>query len=91
MSAQDRRTVTCEVHGVRVPAVVCCHLLDATETPIGFIENSSAPDDLQAWCDRCEEVFRRERALTDAFQAFHGLTVVCHLCYAALKAKHSLH
>src|SRR5688500_12557253 len=47
--------VDCAPHGKRVAAVVCCHMLQSRE-PVGVIENSSDPNDLQAWCELCEEM-----------------------------------
>jgi hypothetical protein len=48
--------VDCGVHGMRRATVVCRHLLRRTDAIVGFIENSSDPHDLQAWCDACEDV-----------------------------------
>jgi hypothetical protein len=56
-------------HGKRVAAVVCRHLLSIDPAPVGFVENSSDPHDLQGWCVLCEEVFQREDGMTDAFRA----------------------
>jgi hypothetical protein len=48
------------------------------EGPVaGFVENSSDPDDLQAWCAACEELFIREGEMTEAFRAFNDMKVVC--------------
>jgi hypothetical protein len=81
--------VDCGPHGRRIAAVVCCHML-SEEGPVGFIENSSDPDDLQAWCDACEEEFAREEGLTPAFEAFNDRAIVCDICYQELKERHSL-
>ena len=58
--------------------------------PAGFVENSSDPDDLQAWCHACEDKFEAEGGMTDAFRRFNGMSVVCVVCYAEAKARHSL-
>ena len=57
--------------------------------PVGFIENSSDPNDLQAWCEGCEEMFLAEGDKTVAFEAFNDRAIVCSICYDELKAKHS--
>jgi hypothetical protein len=57
--------------------------------PVGFVENSSDPDDLQASCQRCEILFAEEQALTERFEEFCAPAVVCVSCYAELKDKHS--
>jgi hypothetical protein len=88
MSDDEPLYVDCGPHGRRVAAVVCCHMLDADE-PTGFVENSSDPDDLQAWCDRCEEMFLAEGEKTEAFEAFNDRAIVCSDCYRIFKAKHS--
>ena len=82
-------TIDCEVHGTSRSAVVCRHLLRPTDATLGFVENSSDPDDLQAWCDACEEMFLREQELTEAFREFNDFAVVCINCYARLKTLHS--
>ena len=79
--------IECDVHGERPSAVVCVHLLRAT-TPVGFIENESDPDDQQAWCKACEQMFVRERGMTDAFRTFNDMRLVCDGCYGTIKAKH---
>jgi hypothetical protein len=80
--------VDCGAHGKRVAAVVCRHMIESSE-PVGFVENSSDPDDRQAWCERCEEMFLAEGDKTEAFEAFNDRAIVCCVCYSALKAQHS--
>ena len=67
--------------------MVCCHML-RSNLPVGVIENSSDPNDLQAWCERCEEMFLAEGDKTEAFEAFNDRAIVCCVCYAAIKAQH---
>jgi hypothetical protein len=81
-------TVRCKKHGVRTAAVVCGHLVKTDEVR-GFVENSSEPDDLQGWCDRCEAMFLKEGDRTPAFRAFHDMAVVCDLCYVRIRKQHS--
>jgi hypothetical protein len=81
--------VNCGAHGKRIAAVVCGHLLRAQDRVVGFVENSSDPSDLQAWCDACEDRFLSEQALTPAFETFNDRAIVCVVCYQNLKAKHS--
>jgi hypothetical protein len=88
MSDDDPLYVDCGAHGKRVAAVVCCHMIQASQA-VGFIENSSDPNDLQAWCESCEEMFLAEGDKTEAFCAFNDRAIVCCVCYRALKAKHS--
>lgn len=68
-------------------SVVCCHMIGTTG-PVGFVENSSDPDDLQAWCHDCEAMFLAEDGKTDAFVAFNDMAIVCARCYHALKERH---
>lgn len=81
--------IRCGRHGERVAAVVCRHHIDARDRPVGFIENSDDPDDLQAWCADCERVFLSEGDKTDAFCRFNNFAVVCVDCYAGLRAFHA--
>jgi len=82
--------VDCAPHGQRVAAVVCCHMIGADRPPAGFVENSSDPNDLQAWCHACEDRFQQEGGMTEAFRAFNGMSVVCVVCYDEAKARHAL-
>jgi hypothetical protein len=86
--ATERLTIECQ-HGSLTAAVVCCHHVSAQDEVVGFVENSSDPNDLQAWCDQCEAFFEREGALTEDFQRFNDFAVVCVVCYSELKARHS--
>ncbi len=80
--------VDCGTHGQRIAAVVCCHMLESDE-PVGFVENSDDPNDLQAWCDECEEMFLAEGDKTPAFEEFNDRAIVCVICYDECKALHS--
>lgn len=88
MSKQKSSYVKCGQHGKQIAAVVCCHMIDAVD-PVGFVENSSDPEDLQAWCEKCEQLFLAEGELTDAFVAFNDFAVVCCDCYRDYKEHHS--
>lgn len=81
--------VRCGAHGKRVASVVCGHMLAATDRIVGFVENSSEPDDLQAWCDDCEAMFVEEDGMTARFRRFVDMSVVCVVCYARLKERHT--
>lgn len=83
--------INCGPHGERVATVVCQHLLDAAKAaPAGFVENSSDPADLQAWCFACEEKYLAEGEMTEAFREFNGMAVVCIECYAGIKSRHTI-
>lgn len=81
--------IDCAPHGKRIAAVVCGHMIKAKDHIVGFIENCSDPNDLQAWCDACEEMFLREGELTPDFNEFNDMAIVCDVCYQELKARHS--
>ena len=91
MAQTDNPTIKCGTHGTVNSAVVCCHLLQKTESVLGFVENSSEPDDLQAWCGACEEFFLSEGEMTESFRAFNNFSLVCEFCYAKIKQQHSEH
>jgi hypothetical protein len=88
MADEATSLVRCGTHGDRTPAVVCCHHLAAKYEAVGFVENSTDPEDLQAWCDACEQVFLAEGGLTEAFRRFNDLRVVCDFCYATMRNRH---
>ena len=90
MSNSDPLMLNCGTHGERASAVVCKHMLRNEPAPAGFIENSSDPDDLQAWCHQCEEKFEQEGGMTDVFKAFNDMALVCIDCYEDAKVRHSL-
>lgn len=81
--------INCDVHGMRVSAIVCRHHLETLDRVVGFVENSDDPNDLQAWCEDCEAIFISEGDMTEAFLKFNKFSVVCIDCYARLKARHS--
>ena len=85
MSPPEPLLVDCGPHGQRVAATVCQHLLLVDPAPVGFVENSDDPNDLQAWCGLCEEAFQQEGGLTDAFRAFTGMALVCVVCSRRLR------
>jgi uncharacterized protein YdhG (YjbR/CyaY superfamily) len=87
--ASAAQTILCATHRERIAAVVCGHLVGEAETARGFVENSSEPEDLQAWCDACERMYLREDGRTEAFRAFHDMQVVCDLCYARIRERHA--
>ncbi|WP_166420375.1 hypothetical protein [Pseudoalteromonas sp. Z1A8] len=82
--------VDCGEHGKRVASVVCCHLLKLEGERVGFIENSSEPNDLQAWCSKCEAEFEEEDGMTEKFRAFNKMSVVCVNCYEKSADYHSI-
>jgi len=81
-------TINCGHHGQCVAAVLCGHLVSTADAPLGFVENSSDPNDLQAWCCACEEKFVEEGDRTEAFRAFHHMAVVCTRCYEEARERH---
>jgi hypothetical protein len=89
MKSGDRATIKCGIHGPRGTAIVCCHMIQSKEAAVGFVENSSDPDDLQAWCSACETLFLEEGDKTERFRKFNNFAVVCDFCYASLKERHS--
>jgi hypothetical protein len=89
MSEQEQLVIKCEMHGERIAAVMCCHLLNS-EQPLGIIENSDDPLDLQAWCHLCEHKYLEEGDRTDAFNEFTDMKMVCDCCYSIIKSRHNL-
>ena len=89
MSNKRQKTLKCGTHGDRIASVVCGHMILASDSVVGFVENSSDPNDLQAWCDACERMFLVEQELSEAFRQFNDMSVVCDFCYARLKERHS--
>jgi hypothetical protein len=89
MSGDRPLTIDCGPHGIQAAAVVCGHMIESKEASVGFVENSSDPEDLQAWCAKCEQMFLREGDKTEVFRTFNRMAIVCALCYQDLKARHS--
>lgn len=91
MAETKSMLINCGPHGERVATVVCQHLLDSAKlSTAGFVENSSDPADLQAWCHACEEKFLAEGEMTEAFKEFNEMTIVCIECYAGIKSRHTI-
>jgi len=66
-------------HGKGITSVVCSHHIDSIQ-PVGFIENSSDPNDLQGWCYACEYLFQQEGDKTSKFRKFNNAKIVCKKC-----------
>ena len=90
MAATEPMMINCESDAERVSAVVCKHMLRSQPAPAGFIENSDDPNDLQAWCYLCEELFQQEQDMTGAFREFNGMAIVCVVCYEEAKERHTI-
>lgn len=90
MATDDADWINCGRHGRGRCAIVCRHHVQERGQPAGFVENSSDPDDLQAWCHACERFFTSEGELTEAFGAFCDFAVVCVACYYELRQRHWL-
>ena len=90
MSGTEPLLLDCGQHGKRTSTVVCQHLLSVDRGPLGFVENSDDPNDLQAWCGLCEELYEREGEMTQKFRELNGMCLVCVVCYEEAKARHSV-
>ncbi|MES2708151.1 MAG: hypothetical protein V4726_16275 [Verrucomicrobiota bacterium] len=88
MTPNSPLLVDCGIHGKRTAAVVCRHLLSNNGQSMGFMENSSDPDDLQAWCSGCEAMFLAEGDRTEAFERFNNYAMICTVCYGLIKVRH---
>lgn len=89
MNDGEPLAIICNEHGPQVSAVVCGHMLKQTSRALGFVENNSAPDDLQAWCEECETMFLQEGEMTREFLDFNAMALVCVVCYLTLKERHT--
>jgi hypothetical protein len=65
-------------------------MLGSGASRVGFVENSADPNDLQAWCALCEAMYVSEGDMTERFRAFNNMTLVCDICYAEIKLRHSV-
>jgi hypothetical protein len=90
MSEDEPPTISCSTHGETcIAAVVCGHMISSKIESVGFVVNSDDPNELQAWCEDCEEMFLREEDKTEVFLEFNHMTVVCVGCYQELRLKHT--
>ena len=90
MTDSDPLYVDCGPHGQRIATVVCRHMINGSDAPLGFIENTDDPNDLQAWCHACEEMFNKKGDRTDAFLAFNNMGIFCVVCYAEFQTLHTI-
>jgi hypothetical protein len=86
----EHKLVECCTHGNRYPAYVCQHL--NTQTPVGFYEPLAsdpsvtyANDELNAWCNACDEELTRVGEWNDESEAFAQIKLVCDACYFDMK------
>lgn len=85
---EEINKIQCSKHGEMDIAVVCGHLVENNGISLGFIENSSEPTDLQGWCYACEHLFLEED-MSEKFQSFCSMAVVCTKCYKEIKNYHT--
>jgi hypothetical protein len=65
-------------------------MIQTKDKAVGFVENVSDPDDLQAWCSACERMYLEEGDKTERFREFNDFALVCDRCYASLKERHNV-
>jgi hypothetical protein len=86
-----QKNMDCCSHGYSRSAFVCQHL--DLKTPKGFNEafdtykgmNLEEDDDLQAWCNECEEMRIEYDGWNEESEKFAGITLICENCYFELK------
>lgn len=85
-----QQMVECHCHGTRYPAYVCQHL--NLHTPVGFYEPFAsdprvayANDELNAWCNACDEILVKTGEWNEESEAFAKIRLVCDVCYFAMK------
>ena len=88
--SKEPQTIDCEQHGQSIGAIVCRHLVNNHGHPLGFVENSADPNDLQGWCYACEYFFQQQEDMTREFKKFCDIAIVCTDCYTDIKSRHSL-
>ncbi|MDM8545645.1 hypothetical protein QUF61_04035 [Candidatus Venteria ishoeyi] len=88
--SEDNSTIDCKEHGTCEASIVCRHLVNNNGAPLGFIENSSVPGDLQGWCYACEHLYLEEQSKTEKFKEFTNFAVVCSECYQKIKSHHDI-
>lgn len=86
---KDPLLIDCGEHGKKISTIVCIHLLNC-KIKVGFIENCSDPNDLQAWCYACEYLFEQEGNKTETFLSFNNSCAVCIDCYEKIKEFNSI-
>ena len=89
MTDDSSRVIQCGTHGPRIGAIVCCHIIGAKDRSVGFVEDTSDPNDLMAWCNECERLFLEEGDFTQRFEKFCDAKIVCDFCYAKHKERHA--
>jgi hypothetical protein len=86
----EENMVECCTHGNRYPAYACQHL--NTQTPVGFYEPLAsdpdviyANDELNAWCNACDEVLLKVGEWNEESEAFAKIKLICDRCYFDIK------
>ncbi len=88
--SNTQKLVDCCAHGERYPAYVCRHL--NLHTPVGFYEpfdsdptKTYANEELNAWCDACDEVLWEVGEWNEESEAFALIKLVCDKCFFKMK------
>ena len=83
-SMTENETV-CSLHKKEATAIVCVHLCTVGNDPIGFNVPEDIDNDLEAWCDKCENVFNISGGWADSATEFADFRPCCVGCFIALK------
>ena len=89
------KKIQCKKHGERYPAFVCQHLVDGTG--LGFWEpfdsdptKTYTEEELNAWCNKCDEILIKEGEWNDKSEAFAQIKLVCDKCFFRMKLANKL-
>lgn len=75
----------CSLHKKEATAIVCVHLCTTEDCSIGFNVPADINNDLQAWCDRCEDVLNKAGKWTDRAAKLADFRPACVGCFISLK------
>ena len=76
----------CSLNEKKPAAILCKHLAAGEDKPIGFNVPADMENDLEGWCDECEEVLKKAGdKWTKVASEFAGFRPICIGCFLAIK------
>ncbi len=89
MTESEVERVSCQTHGEAYATFVCGHLAEGAATEWYSAEPIDADPWPSAWCDACHRAFLAEGEWNERSEAAADLrvTLICHRCYEALRAR----
>lgn len=77
----------CLLHKKEATAIICVHLWGMQGDLIGFNVPEDIKNDLQGWCDKCEEILNASGGWTNSALEYADFRPCCVGCFISKKRR----